>query len=359
MAYTNIDDPSAHFQIALYAGTGSELVITNNGNSNLQPDFLWIKSRTEADANHHAHNTNVATTRTLFVNKTDYEETQSQSVKSVQSNGFTLGTWAGNNKVSNNFVAWQWKANGGTTASNTSGSITSTVQVNTDAGFSIVNYTGNGTVGNSSTTIGHGLSQRPDAIIIKDRDSLSNWSLWHTYFGANKIQFLNQRLAIATDNDVWANTLPTSSVFCVGNSAVNTNNNNYVAYCFHNVQGYSKFGSYIGNGFANGPFIYTGFKPAYFIVKDTGSSGSSWRILDGARNPFNFTDLLLALQEVNGGAELDGSSHSSNIGVDFVSNGIKIRTAYPQYNFSGRTYIYMAFAENPFVTSTGIPTTAR
>src|SRR6056300_704727 len=132
MAYTNIDDPSAHFQTKVYTGTGSEIVVTNDGNSNLQPDFIWIKNRDDANANHHAHNTNVATTRTLFVNKTDYEETQSQSVKSVQSNGFTLGTWGGDNVNNQRFVAWQWKANGGTTVSNTSGSITSTVQVNTD-----------------------------------------------------------------------------------------------------------------------------------------------------------------------------------------------------------------------------------
>ena len=357
MAYTNIDDPSAHFQIALYAGTGSAQSITNDGNSDLQPDWVWIKNRSST-ADHNCFDSSRGAGAHLAQNQTQAEQTVN-GVTAFNSDGFTLATNGDSNGNGASFVAWQWKANAGTTASNTSGSITSTVQVNTDAGFSIVNYTGNGTVGNSSTTIGHGLSQRPDAIIIKDRDSLSNWSLWHTYFGTNQIQFLNQRFAIATDNDVWANTLPTSSVFCVGNSAVNTNNNNYVAYCFHNVQGYSKFGSYVGNSSANGPFISTGFKPAYFIVKDTGSSGSSWRILDGTRNPFNFTDLLLELQEVNGGAEVDGSSHASNIGVDFVSNGIKIRTAYPQYNVSGRTYIYMAFAENPFVTSTGIPTTAR
>jgi len=356
MAYTNIDDPSAYFQTGLYTGTGSELAITNDGNSNLQPDWIWIKNRTDASTNHHAHDTSRGTTATLFVNKTDAEETQSQSVKSVQSDGFTLGTWDGNNISSKNFVAWQWKANGGTTASNSVGNITSTVQANPSAGFSIVTYTGNGV--QTGKTVGHGLGAVPKMIISKDRGATSNvpnWRVYHEAIGNTKYLTLDTTAAAGTYND-WDNTTPTSTVYSVGGAGgytpTNTNNANYVAYVFADVQGYSKFGKYVGNGNANGPFVYTGFKPAFLIVKKSSDTGN-WLLYDNKGESGNLIGDYFYPNLAN------AESGQTTNGYDFLSNGFKVRNVYGDGNVNGQTFIYMAFAENPFTTSTGIPTTAR
>ena len=348
--YTAIDDPSAFFQTALYAGTGSAQSITNDGNSDLQPDFIWIKSRTDGTANHHAHNTNVATTRTLFVNKSDFEETQSQSVTSIQSDGFTLGTWGGNNAASNNFVAWQWKANGGTTSSNTDGSITSTVQANQDAGFSIVTYTGTG----SAATVGHGLGVAPKVIIVKARSGvLTSWAVFHKDGSTSDDDtfVLNSTAAKATYAGFWNNQYPSSSVFGISNDIwLNGNTENFVAYCFAEKQGYSKFGKYIGNGSTNGPFVYTGFKPAFVMIKKSNSTGQ-WLLFDNARDPFNKVFHQLRI--------ITAAESTITHDIDFLSNGFKIRDIVSNDNGNGDTFIYIAFAENPFVTSTGIMGTAR
>jgi len=348
--YTAIDDPSAFFQTALYAGTGSAQSITNDGNSDLQPDFIWIKSRTDGTANHHAHNTNVATTRTLFVNKTDFEETQSQSVTSIQSDGFTLGTWGGNNAASNNFVAWQWKANGGTTSSNTDGSITSTVQANQDAGFSIVTYTGTG----SAATVGHGLGVAPKVIIVKARSGvLTSWAVFHKDGSTSDDDtfVLNSTAAKATYAGFWNNQYPSSSVFGISNDIwLNGNTENFVAYCFAEKQGYSKFGKYVGNGSTNGPFVYTGFKPAFVMIKKSNSTGQ-WLLFDNARDPFNKVFHQLRI--------ITAAESTITHDIDFLSNGFKIRDIVSNDNGNGDTFIYIAFAENPFVTSTGIMGTAR
>ena len=352
--YTAIDDPSAFFQTALYAGTGSAQSITNDGNSDLQPDFIWIKSRTDGTANHHAHNTNVPTTRTLFVNKSDFEETQSQSVTSIQSDGFTLGTWGGNNAASNNFVAWQWKANGGTTSSNTDGSITSTVQANQDAGFSIVTYTGTG----SAATVGHGLGVAPKVIIVKARSGVpTSWAVFHKDGSTSDDDtfVLNSTAAKATYAGFWNNQYPSSSVFGISNDIwLNGNTENFVAYCFAEKQGCSKFGSYVGNGVANnGPFVHLGFKPRFIMIKSTTTTGSHV-IWDSKRSPFNGMDDYLVA------AEADAEGTNGIFTIDAVSNGFKIRNtgANNGLNQSGTKYIYYAFAENPFVAG-GIPTTAR
>ena len=348
--YTAIDDPSAFFQTALYAGTGSAQSITNDGNSDLQPDFIWIKSRTDGTANHHAHNTNVPTTRTLFVNKSDFEETQSQSVTSIQSDGFTLGTWGGNNAASNNFVAWQWKANGGTTSSNTDGSITSTVQANQDAGFSIVTYTGTG----SAATVGHGLGVAPKVIIVKARSGvLTSWAVFHKDGSTSDDDtfVLNSTAAKATYAGFWNNQYPSSSVFGISNDIwLNGNTENFVAYCFAEKQGYSKFGKYVGNGSTNGPFVYTGFKPAFVMIKKSNSTGQ-WLLFDNARDPFNKVFHQLRI--------ITAAESTITHDIDFLSNGFKIRDIVSNDNGNGDTFIYIAFAENPFVTSTGIMGTAR
>ena len=348
MAYTTIDDPSAHFQTDLYTGTGSELVITNDGNSDLQPDWIWIKNRTDNSTNHHAHDTSRGTTATLFLNKTDLEETQSQSVKSVQSDGFTLGTWDGNNISSKNFVAWQWKAGGGTTASNSNGSITSTVQANTTAGFSIVTYTGTGSV----ATVGHGLGVKPDMMILKNRDSAVNWIVYHkdTNDSANYFLRLNTTDTTQYSGGRFNGTQPTSSVFTVGTSSqTNNNGDDIVAYCFAEKQGYSKIGKYAGNENANGPFVYLGFKPAFIMIKNA-TVISNWRMFDNKRIGYNVANYKLLPNS--------SSQETTDVQIDMLSNGFKIRTSDSEIN-SGATHIYMAFAENPFVTSKGIPTTAR
>ena len=354
MAYTLIDDPSAYFQTKLYTGTGSELVLTNDGNSDLQPDFLWIKNRTDASTNHHAHNTNVASTQTLFVNKTDYEETQSQSVKSIQSDGFTLGTWGGNNLSSKNFVAWQWKANGGTTASNTDGTITSTVQANTDAGFSIITYTGTG----GGETFGHGLGVAPDMWIVKRRSSTGSWAVGFNdadiLGGTSKYLILQGTGATSTYSNFWGSSPASSTVMRIaGDATIGGSGSTYVAYAFAAKQGYSKFGKYIGNGSTDGTFVYTGFKPAFILFKKSSDSGDNWMMYDHKRPGFNVTDE--ALHPNSDAVEYD----NANANLDILSNGFKLRSSFGWVNQNTHTYIYMAFAENPFVTSTGIMGTAR
>ena len=349
MAYTNIDDPSAYFQTTLYTGNGSNLTVTNDGNSDLKPDFVWTKCRSGA-----SHHTNVDSSRgagkQIYPNLAYQEETVS-GVSAFLTDGFTVGSNGTANSNGATYVAWQWKANGGTTASNTDGSITSTVQANQDAGFSIVTYTGNG----SASTIGHGLGVVPAMIIVKCRNAGStNWTVYHKNSNAtpqNYILELNNTNA-AADNDRFNDTAPTSSVFSVnaGSSTVNQNSNTYIAYCFASKQGYSKFGKYVGNGNADGSFVYTGFKPAFVMFKNS-NAAFDWTIVDNKREGYNLINKRLT-------ANTPDAEATYNV-LDFVSNGFKLRDAYGIWNGSGNTLIYMAFAENPFVTSSGVPTTAR
>jgi hypothetical protein len=350
MAYTTIDDPSAHFQTKLYTGNGSTQSITNDGNSDLQPDLVWTKARSDT-----SHHTNVDSSRgagkQIYPNLAYQEETVS-GVSAFLTDGFTLGSNGTANADGVTHVAWQWKANGGTTASNTDGSITSTVQANQDAGFSIVTYTGNG----SASTIGHGLGVVPAMIIVKCRNAGStNWTIYHKNSNAtpqNYILEFNENAA--ADNDRFNDTAPTSSVFSVnaGSSPVNENSNTYVAYCFAEKQGYSKFGKYVGNGSnTNGTFIYTGFRPAFIIAKRTDEAAHNWFMWDTKRSPFNLVQAVLYPNAT--------SSESTLFEINILSNGFKHYNNYGSTNTSGASYIFMAFAENPFVTSTGIPTTAR
>jgi len=348
MAYTTIDDPSAHFQTKLYTGTGSSLALTNDGNSDLQPDWVWAKRR-DGTYSHALFDSSRGSTKRLVSNLTNAEDTNAQYITSFDSDGFTSGTDANLNQSSLTYVAWQWKANGGTTSSNSDGSVTSTVQVNTDAGFSIVTYTGTG----SGNTIGHGLGTTPGWIIARVRSTTNNWGVWHQDLGgANKYLKLNTTDSTITATDIWNNTLPTSTVFSTG-AAGTTNDSGatYVAYCFAEKKGYSKFGSYTGNGNADGPFVYTGFKPAWLMIKSSGSAGDNWVICDNKRDTFNVMENILLPNATS--AEFDETS------FDFLSNGFKLRQNAATYNDSGDTFIYMAFAEHPFVSSKGVPVTAR
>ena len=351
MAYTTIDDPSAYFQTKLYAGTGSELVITNDGNSDLQPDFIWIKNRTDGSTNHHAVNTSIGSTRNLFVNKTDYEEGQAQSVKSIQSDGFTLGTWDGDNVNAKNFVAWQWKANGGTTTafSESGNNPGGTCQANTTAGFSIVTYTGTGAAG----TVTHGLGVAPKLIIIKNRDATDPWAVLPPD-RSDLYLVLNTTVGWAASSAFWNDTAPSSTVFTVNTDhSVNADAEAYVAYCFTETQGYSKFGTYYGNANADGEFVYLGFKPAFVMVKVLSDPNYGWVIADNKRGPFNENDPSVY-------ANSDAAETTNDFNGDFLSNGFKLHgTTYPANSGGTNTFAYFAWAENPFVTSTGIPATAR
>jgi len=357
MAYTNIDDPSAYFQTALYAGTGSAQSITNDGNSDLQPDFIWFKRRNSTVV-HAYFNSTTGNNKYLYTGNGDSpaEVTAGagEGLQTFDSDGFSLGTHQGvTNASGGTYVAWQWKANAGTTSSNTDGTITSTVQANQDAGFSIVTWTGNTT--GSSQTIGHGLGAAPKTIIVKDRDSTAAWVSYHEPLGTGKYLQLHSNAAQGSISNYWSSTAPSSTVFgVIGDNggagyANNVSGNDMIAYCFAEKQGYSKFGKYVGNGNADGTFVYTGFKPAWVMTKEVNAAGS-WVIYDNKRDTFNPETKLLSAEA--------NSAEATFTQYDFVSNGFKFRTSGSE-NSSGNTHIYMAFAENPFTTSTGIPTTAR
>ena len=345
MAYTTIDDPSAHFQTTLYTGNGGTISITNGGNSDLKPDWVWIKNRTQYQ--HQAYDTNRGATKKFLVSNDDAESTDTNALTAFNTDGFSTGTNVGVNQNSTGHVAWQWKANGGTTASNTDGSLTSTVQANTTAGFSIITYT----AADSDEVIGHGLGVKPDIIIIKRRDADS--APWITFFPnlltTNKQVYLNQTSALDTNNvkEVGASTFRV-----YGWEDVAVANGTYVAYCFAAKQGYSKIGTYVGNGNADGPFVYTGFQPAFLLMKEISSAGGNWVNFDNKRDVDN---VLIHRLHPNTTA---GDNTSRNY-IDFYSNGFKMRNTDADHNQSGETMVYMAFAEHPFVTSTGIPTTAR
>jgi len=343
MAYTTIDDPSAYFHTQLYTGTGSELSVTNNANAgDFKPDWIWIKQR-NASTDHGMFDSTRGVTKNLKTNKTDTESTEVQSVKTFNTDGFTLGTSGDYNGSSDTHVAWQWKANGGTTTTDTNGAVDSTVQANTTAGFSIVTWTSAG-----STNVGHGLGVAPNLIIIKARNAAENWLV-----GSDEIVWTKRirlNLTDASANSSAFGQAPTSSIFYC--SPANASYN-YVAYCFAEKQGYSKFGSYTGNGNADGTFVYTGFKPAWIMTKRTDANNEAWNIQDNKRSPFNVQDNFIQTD-----SDAEGSAGGTGI-WDALSNGFKLRQNLSSTNNSGSNYIYMAFAESPFVSSKGVPTTAR
>ena len=345
MAYTTIDKPSDYFVSNLHTGNGSTQNITG---LDFAPNWVWIKGRNQA-RNHTIFDSVRGVQKQIHSNKTSAESTQDNALSSFNSDGFSLGDNTGVNENTTTYVAWNWKA--GTSFSNDAsstsiGSIDSAGSVNTTAGFSIVTFTGN------SGGIAHGLGQKPDMVIIKPRNVSGSWIVTHKGLGAEMqdyYQFLDTTAAKATSNDIWGGE-PTSTTFSVSSSLIDSAN--YVAYCFAEKKGYSKFGSYTGNGNVDGTFVYTGFKPA-FVLKKNISVTRDWGINDIEREPFNTNDNILRPNLAN--AEQSNSAYA----MDFLSNGFKLRGADAEINTSGNTYIYMAFAENPFVTSTGVPATAR
>ena len=347
MAYTTIDDPSAHFQTLLYTGDGtSSQAQTNTGNSDLQPDWVWIKKRAGGTARaHQLYDSSRGVTKLLHSNSDGAESTQSAGLTAFGSDGFTVGDDDGIGANTATYVAWQWKANGGTTTSfNESGNNPGgTIQTNTTAGFSIITTTGTGATG----TIAHGLGAVPHWWISKQRSNAENWAVYHvsnTSAPETEILTLNTTDATADNANAYNDTAPTSTNLTVHTkNEVNTDGRTYVHYVFAPIQGYSKFGSYTGNGNADGPFVYTGFKPAWLIIKRTSSSGD-WLLWDNKRDTSNVTDAVLK----------PNSNAAENTGYwyfDFLSNGFKIRATDAEINQSGGTLIYMAFAEHPFVSS--------
>ena len=358
MAYTTIDDPSEYFQTKLYTGTGSSLGLTNDGNSDLQPDWIWIKGRDFADS-HHLTNTSVGLGKHLRSNTNAGDYTNAQVVTAVASDGFTVGSDAGVNTNDKLHVAWQWKANGGTTTTNDAsstgvGTIDSVIQANTTAGFSIVTYTGTG----SNATVAHGLSVAPEMMFFRNRDATDVWIVYHHGLASDAetdFIILNRTDAKADLATAFNDTAPTSSVFSIGSLAdTNRSSSNIIAFCFKSIQGYSKIGSYNGNGNNDGAFVYTGFKPAWLLVKRT-NSAEAWQLVDNKRSPVNVMDEVLRpnsdiIEQTNQGG---GDS------IDFLSNGFKPRSSAGQFNNGSSAYIYYAIAEHPFVSSEGTPTTAR
>ena len=347
MAYTTIDKPSDYFNTNLYTGNNTETSHTVG----FQPDWTWLKVR-NADGSHYLFDSVRGVTKYIQANSTAAEGTDSNLIKSFDANGYTIGTSNAVNSTGETMVGWNWKAGTSFTndASSTGiGTIDSTGSVNQDAGFSICSYTGTGSAG----TIKHGLNSTPSAIILKNRiDGSVFWYVYHKSLGNNSEMYLNGTDAAPGSTGAWNTTSPTSSVFSVGShGGTNASGQGIIAYCFAEKQGYSKFGSYTGNGNADGTFVYTGFKPAFTIIKSTGSD--KWSMFDAKRNPFNEVDLNIRANQSD--AEVDQAGKE----VDYLSNGVKLRTSSGEWNTSGTQYIFMSFAENPFVSSTGVPATAR
>jgi hypothetical protein len=341
MAFSAIIKPSDYFTPELYVGTGSSRTIST---LNFQPDWVWIKNRDTTDR-HSLFDVVRAAPNMLSTNNNDAQSAQASELTAFNTNGFTVNTATSVNGSSANYVSWNWKANGAG-SSNTDGSITSTVSVNTTSGFSISTYTGNGT---SGATIGHGLGVAPAVVLVKRLNATSDWVMYHKGMGASQFIVLNTDAAPASSAGIFYNTAPTSDIFYVGSDgATNASGGTYVAYCFADVQGFSKSSSYIGDG--NSRFIYTGFKPAFVLGKQL-AGGSDWWLFDSARNPSNIANKLVYPNA--------NSADATNPVLDLLSNGFKMKTSAAQFNGNGTTYLYMAFAEEPLVSTNGVPATAR
>jgi hypothetical protein len=328
-----------YMDATLYTGTGAAQSIVNAGG--FSPDLVWIKSRSNAQS-HSLFDVIRGAGFGLFSNSTSAELNNTANFTSFNSNGFSLASNGGDTNASGfTYVAWQWRASDSAAVTNTAGSITSTVSANTTARFSVVTYTGNGTGG---ATIGHGLGAVPSMVIYKRRSDTENWGVYHISTGNDGACFLNLTNAKITNSAYFNNTSPTSTLLTVGgNNAFNGSGSTYVAYCWSEVPGYSKFGSYVGNGNADGTFVYTGFRPEFVLYKCSSTSGGFWCITDGTRNPSNLANFQLFPNSSS--AEATGGS--SDQPLDLLSNGFKLRGTGGAGNLSGETYIYMAFAEMP------------
>jgi hypothetical protein len=336
----SITDGSAYFQTSLWNGNSSTQTITQSGNSTFEPGMIWSKGRDNVQE-HVIFDQVRGATKYIQTDNSGAEGTQS-GVTAFNSDGFDLGSWAVSNGSGQTHVGWQWKANGAG-SSNTDGDITSTVSANTTSGFSIVKWTGTG----ANTTLGHGLGVAPKMILVKNTGAADSWVVYHEDVGATKGLTLDTTATPTTASTFFNNTAPTSSVFSVGSGGrTNQSTKIMIAYCFAEVEGFSSFGSYTGNGSAtDGPFVYTGFTPEFIMVKNINTSGTNWDMLDATRETFNTRGNQIF---ANSSAAEANNDHQ----CDFLSNGFKWRNNSSSVNASGATYIVMAFAESPFKTAT-------
>ena len=340
-----INKSSDYFNTVTYSGNGSTQSITG---VNFQPDATWIKARsgTYGTENHNFYNAISGATKFLIPNGTSLEGTDANSLTSFDSDGFSVGTRTDINGSSSEYVAWNWLASN-TTASNTQGDIASTVSANTTSGFSIVSYTGTG----ANATVGHGLGVAPKVVIYKNRSTTDYWYVYTDSSGWDQRLHLNTTASKATSTTLQS-TAPSSSVVSIGTDpSVNGSGNDIIMYVMAEKKGFSKFGSYTGNGNADGSFIYLGFKPAFVINKIYSGTTSSWNIFDNKRDGFNDQNKQLYADLSN--AEASGGK------IDLLSNGFKVRSSSDEVNGSGYGYIYMAFAESPLVGTNNTPATAR
>ena len=332
MAYTTIDNPELYFQVKLYTGSGANQSITLDGSEDMQPDLVWIKDRT--NTNNQVWTDSVrGVEKVILSNASNAEATYTDGLTAFNSDGFSLGDDDDGqmNVNTNACVAWCWKEASGI--------------------FDIVTYTGTG----SANNVSHSLSAVPKMFMVKRRDSSGSWQVYHGTQGATKFLVLNQTGAVQTASSRWNDTSPTSSVFTVNtDSDVNGSSATYVAYCFAEKQGFSKFGKFTGNGNNDGTFVPLSFRPAFLIIKET-SNADDWQLWDNKREDYTGNPNETTLDPATSGSELD----SSNRAVDFLSNGFKLRTSNATINTSGETFLYMAFAEQPFVNSNGVPCNAR
>ena len=362
MPYSTIDDPEKYFQTVTWTGNGTDdRTITLPGDTNLQPDFIWVKNRTDGE-----DFVMMDVVRTFAVNKAlrcngnDAEGgvgTVDRGWVEAASDGFTCQEGGNNfnltNASSDTYVAWCWKA-GGSAASATDGTIDTSRSVSTTAGFSIATYTGNGTNG---ATRGHGLGVVPHMVVVKNRsDDDQKWYIYHhKNTSAPETDYLSwSSVAITADQAGWNDTAPTSTLVTTSDGAeVNASSKNYVMYSWAGKQGFSKFGSYLGNGNADGPMVYTGFKIAFLLIKNSNGNTEQWNVWDNKRRVG--TDANFTVTQISrNNADNTGGTHA----VDFLSNGFKVRTTSTEHNQSGQLMVYMAFAEAPFVNSEGVPCTA-
>jgi len=352
MSYTNdLDNPELYFQTKLYTGNGGTQSITLDGSEDMQPDWVWIKNRSGTDI-HALYDSVRGVNKNLRSDANSAEGSQSTGLTSFDSDGFGVGDTGSVNTNSNNFVSWNWKM--GTSFSNDAsatsvGTIDSTGSINTAAGQSIISYSGTGSAG----TVAHGLGAVPKMIIVKSRSHTKDWTVYHSYLGNTKWIELNATTAEQSSSNRWNNTSPTSSVFTVAtDSSVNASGYTYIAYCFSEIKGYSKFGVYTGNANASGGFAYLGFRPAFVIVRDPGNA-ENWLMYDNKRPGYNLNNNH---QFANTN---DAETASTANTMDLLSNGFKVRSTNNGLNRVSSNFFYMAFAESPFVNSNGVPNNAR
>ena len=360
MSYTTIDDPTKYFDIALYSGTGSSRTISYD----FEVDFFWCKMRNDVYP-HNWYDSSRGTNAGIRSNQNTAEVSHANTASFGNASGVTLGTDSGSHGVNQQlndssaqaiYVGYAWKVNGGSTTTNDAsatgvGSIDSVYQANTTTGFSIVTYTGTGT----TATVAHGLGGVPDMLIFKKRSTTDNWYMYHSAnTAAPETDYMTfDTTAATTDFNIWNDTAPTSTVFSISNAGVHADTTTMVCYAWREIQGYSKFGGYTGNGNADGTFVYTGFKPAFVITKMSDTGGDNWHILDHKRDIDNPAVQVLQNNE----PDAEGTTTTSML--DFLSNGFKCRGTGSSINTNATDYIYIAFAEQPFVTSGGVPCTAR